>query len=104
MVELIEKLIGRGFQVIVHDKQVSLANLQGANRAYIEATIPHISSLMVDDVDQILASCDVIVIGNKAPEYKDVFGKLRDVITSYSIHYTKLYDSGFLVCVAHIHS
>ena len=78
MVELIEKLIGRGFQVKVHDKQVSLANLQGANRAYIEATIPHISSLMVGDVDQILATCDVIVMGNKAPEYKDVFGKLRD--------------------------
>jgi len=78
MVELIEKLIGRGFQVKVHDKQVSLANLQGANRAYIEATIPHISSLMVNDVDQILNGCDVIVIGNRASEYKDVFGKLRD--------------------------
>jgi len=78
MVELIEKLIGRGFQVKVHDKQVSLANLQGANRAYIEATIPHISSLMVDQVDQIIDTCDVIIIGNKAPEYKDVFGKLRD--------------------------
>lgn len=78
MVELIEKLIGRGFQVKVHDKQVSLASLQGANRAYIEATIPHIASLMVDHMDQILDECDVIIIGNKTHEYKDVFGKLRE--------------------------
>lgn len=78
MVELIEKLIGRGFQVKVHDKEVSLANLQGANRAYIDATIPHIASLMVNNVDQIITDCDVIVVGNKASEYKGVFGNLRD--------------------------
>jgi GDP-mannose 6-dehydrogenase len=78
MVELIEKLIGRGYQVQVHDKHVSLANLQGANRVYIEATIPHISSLMVEDVEEILTASDVIIVGNKAPEYKDVYGRLRD--------------------------
>lgn len=78
MVELIEQLIGKGFQIKVHDRFVSLANLQGANRAYIESTIPHISSLMVESVDDVLEDCDVVVIGNKSPEYKDVFEKLRD--------------------------
>ena len=78
MVELIEQLIGKGFQIKVHDRFVSLANLQGANRAYIESTIPHISSLMVESVDEVLEDCDVVVIGNKSPEYKDVFEKLRD--------------------------
>ncbi len=77
MVELIERLIGKGYQVKVHDRYVSLANLQGANRAYIEQTIPHIASLMAESVDEVLKSCEVIVIGSKSPEYSEVLSKLR---------------------------
>ena len=64
LVELIERLIGKGYQVRVYDRNVSLANLQGANRAYIEKEIPHIASLMAETVDDVLAASDVIVIGN----------------------------------------
>jgi GDP-mannose 6-dehydrogenase len=70
MVELVERLIGKGYQVSVYDKNVSLANLQGANRAYIEQEIPHIASLMCDSIEAIMAESDVVVIGNKAPEFR----------------------------------
>lgn len=72
LVELIEMLIGKGYQVKVYDKNVSLARLHGANRVYIERTIPHISSLMCSSMEEVLAECEVIVIGNKAPEFADV--------------------------------
>jgi GDP-mannose 6-dehydrogenase len=78
VVELIERLIGKGYQVKVYDKNVSLANLQGANRAYIEHEIPHIASLMADTVDEILDSSEVIVVGNKAPAFRDVLPALRE--------------------------
>ncbi len=78
MVELIEYLIGKGYQVKVYDRNVSLANLQGANRAYIEQEIPHIATLMGDRIDHILAKSDVIVIGNKAPEFRDVLAGLQE--------------------------
>lgn len=78
MVELIEQLIGKGFQVKVYDRNVSLANLHGANRAYIEKEIPHIAMLMAREMDTVLAECDVIVLGNKATEFQDVPAKLRD--------------------------
>ncbi len=77
MVDLIEHLIGKGFHVQVYDKNVSLANLHGANRVYIEKEIPHIASLMCQDLDQVLEESEVIVIGNKAPEFPPVLGKLR---------------------------
>jgi GDP-mannose 6-dehydrogenase len=76
LVELIERLIGKGYQVRVYDSNVSLANLQGSNREYIEREIPHIASLMDDTVGEVLAESDVVVIGNKAPEFANV---LRDV-------------------------
>lgn len=78
MVELIERLIGKGYQVRVYDKNVSLANLQGANREYIGREIPHIASLMADSTDEVLDSSEVIIVGNKSPEFEKVLAQLRD--------------------------
>jgi GDP-mannose 6-dehydrogenase len=72
IVELIEKLIGKGYQIQVYDKNVSLANLHGANRTYIEKEIPHIAQLMANSVDEVIEGCDTIVIGNNSPEFADV--------------------------------
>jgi len=77
MVELIERLIGKGYQVQVYDRNVSLANLQGANRSYIEQEIPHITTLMCNSIQETLAESEVIVIGNKAFEFKEVLQQVR---------------------------
>jgi GDP-mannose 6-dehydrogenase len=77
MVELVERLIGKGYQLRVYDRNVSLANLQGANRAYIEKEIPHIASLMCDSIEAVLADCDVVVIGNGAPEFRQALNQIQ---------------------------
>jgi GDP-mannose 6-dehydrogenase len=77
LVELIETLIGKGYQVMVYDKNVSLARLQGANRAYIEREIPHIATLMCGSMEEVLAKSEVIIIGNKAPEFASVPHEVR---------------------------
>ena len=64
MVTLVETLIGKGCDVRILDRNVSIARLVGANRRYIEEEIPHISSLMCDDVESLLAHAEVLVIGN----------------------------------------
>jgi GDP-mannose 6-dehydrogenase len=69
LVELIERLIGKGYAVRVYDRNVSLAHLQGANRAWIEREIPHIASLMADTIDEVLSASDVVVIGNADPAF-----------------------------------
>jgi GDP-mannose 6-dehydrogenase len=72
MVELTERLIGKGFEVRVYDRNVSLACLHGANRDYILNRIPHLSRLMVPTIDEVLGHARTIVIGNGAPEFADV--------------------------------
>jgi GDP-mannose 6-dehydrogenase len=64
MVMLVETLIGKGCQVRVLDPSVAVARLVGANRRYIEEEIPHIASLMEDDLDRLLAHAEVLVIGS----------------------------------------
>ncbi|HYG81628.1 MAG TPA: UDP-glucose/GDP-mannose dehydrogenase family protein [Pyrinomonadaceae bacterium] len=78
MVSLIETLIGKGMQLSIYDRDVSLARLFGANREYIEREIPHISQLMRASVREVLDSADVLVIGNKAAEFREIEGQLRE--------------------------
>jgi GDP-mannose 6-dehydrogenase len=77
MVELVERLIGKGYKVAVYDRNVSLANLQGANRAYIEQEIPHIASLMCDTIEDVLAVSEVIIIGNGAAEFRQALTEAK---------------------------
>jgi GDP-mannose 6-dehydrogenase len=77
MVALIETLIGKGTQLAIYDRDVSLARLFGANKEYIEREIPHISQLMRASVEEVLEHAEVLVIGNKAEEFRDITSRLR---------------------------
>jgi GDP-mannose 6-dehydrogenase len=75
-VELIERLIGKGYQVKLFDRNVSLARLHGANKAYIESEIPHIATLMCATAEEVLADSELIVIGNRDERFADVLQNL----------------------------
>jgi GDP-mannose 6-dehydrogenase len=68
VVTLVEALIGKGLDVRILDPNVSLARLIGANRRYIETGIPHISSLLCQDADELVRHAEVLVIGSRSPE------------------------------------
>lgn len=76
-VTLVERLIGKGFNLRIYDKNVHLSRLLGANRAYIEGAIPHIADILSDDMDAVLGHGDLIIIGNPAPEFKFLGAKVR---------------------------
>ena len=78
MVEVIERLLGKGYDLRIYDKNVNMASLVGANRDFILNRIPHISRLMVDSVDVVLDFGQTIVIGNMDPDFRTVLDKLRD--------------------------
>jgi GDP-mannose 6-dehydrogenase len=62
MVALVERLIGKGYDVRIHDPAVLRARLIGANRRYIETEIPHIASLLCDDVEELVAHAEVLIL------------------------------------------
>jgi GDP-mannose 6-dehydrogenase len=77
VIEIIERLAGKGFDLRIYDKNVQLASLVGANRDYILNRIPHISKLMVDSVDQVLDHAQTVVIGNNDAGFRSVPERLR---------------------------
>lgn len=72
MIEIIERLAGKGYDVRIYDKNVQVARLVGANRDFILNRIPHISRLMVDNMEAVLQHAETIVIGNKSTEFESV--------------------------------
>ena len=77
MVILAETLLGKGYEVRIYDHSVSLARLTGANKDYIERQIPHLSKLLSESVDEVVAASDVVVIGNAAPEFGEAITRSR---------------------------
>jgi GDP-mannose 6-dehydrogenase len=78
LIEVIERLLGKGYDLKIYDRNVRLASLVGANRDFILNRIPHISRLMVDSIDEVLDHAQTIVVGNSDPAFKEVVSRLRD--------------------------
>jgi GDP-mannose 6-dehydrogenase len=72
VVELTERLIGKGYDLRIYDRNVRMASIHGANRDFILNHVPHISRLMVESVDEVLAHATTLVIGNADPEFREV--------------------------------
>src|SRR6476620_1345745 len=67
MVELAERLIGKGCDVMIHDTNVALSKLLGANRSYLEERLPHIGRWLTDDIESLLEHGEVFIVGTKDP-------------------------------------
>jgi len=70
LVELAEMLIGKGFDLSIYDSNVEYARVHGANKDYIESKIPHVSSLLNSDFDQVVGNSDIIVLGNRDERFR----------------------------------
>jgi GDP-mannose 6-dehydrogenase len=68
LVELAERLVGRGYELLIHDGHVALSRLQGANRAYIASRIPHLERMLAATPEAVVAHAETIVVGSSAPE------------------------------------
>ena len=73
-VQLIKRLMGEGLEVKVWDEDVSLGRLAGSNRQYIEEVIPHIGSVLSADLEGVLRTAEVVILGNKSAS-KDQLAK-----------------------------
>ena len=64
-VELAEKLIGKGYKVVIYDENIRLSKLVGANKAFINERLPHLSELIINDLDKGIEESDVVIISHK---------------------------------------
>ena len=71
MLELAERLLGRGYELSIYDPHVLTARLQGANREYVEARIPHLEKLLAASPEEVVAHARTLVVGAAPPPVLD---------------------------------
>lgn len=105
MMRVAESLIGKGRQLRIYDQNVRLARLVGANKAYLDHKIPHISSLLVDSLEEAVQFGQLLVLGGGGPELVNlphllqVFGPRRvvDLAGAFPENYFAEADSALSV-------
>jgi GDP-mannose 6-dehydrogenase len=67
LVELAERLLGKGYDLRIYDANVTMSRLLGANREFIEARLPHLGQLLSSSVDEVLDHAEVCLVGTADP-------------------------------------
>ena len=71
-IEIVERLIGKGLQVLIHDQDVAAGQLFGGNLTFVQQHLPHVATLMRDTPEEVIRSSDTIVISKPSHCYADI--------------------------------
>ena len=78
IIDIIEQLLGKGFDIKIYDKNVSLSHLMGANKEYILSKIPYISKFIVNDSAEFVQNSELIVVVNNEREFSHILENLPE--------------------------
>lgn len=75
IVDVVEVLLGKGFELRIYDKNVKLSEITGTNKDFIMAKIPHLQHFVYDDLDKVATESDVLVVTNREAEFVGLLEK-----------------------------
>jgi UDPglucose 6-dehydrogenase len=77
LVELAERLYGRGYDIRIYDPNIQVSKLTGANLQFVKAHLPHLTSLLTADINEVVDHAEVFVLGNR-DEAKRLLSVVQD--------------------------
>ena len=89
-VRVIESLLGKGADITIFDKNVNTTMLTGTNKDYIDARIPHLSKLLIADLDMMIEQSDVLIVNTMEQEFAE---KLKSASDKIIIDFVRLGDN-----------
>lgn len=79
-VEIVERLLGKGYEIRIYDRNVHLSNLTGTNKEEIERRIPHLNSMISDDLEDVVCRSEVVVFTYCTEEFAPLIDQHTDKI------------------------
>jgi GDP-mannose 6-dehydrogenase len=65
MVEVAQNLVGHGYQVRIYDPQLNLARMVGSNQRVVDQKVPHLASLLHEDLGAALGSQGLVLVSQR---------------------------------------
>lgn len=72
IVNIIEHLHGKGYEIKIYDKNVSISRLIGKNKSVIMEKLPHLNSLLCDNLDEVTDWAEMLVISTREDSFKQL--------------------------------
>ncbi|MBU1145325.1 MAG: nucleotide sugar dehydrogenase [Firmicutes bacterium] len=96
--ELCERLIGKGFSVTIYDENVNISRLVGKNKEFLINHLPHIDSLLTEDLNEFVANNDLLIFVHDSHLISEVKSAIKedafiiDVANITSLHDLQNYE------------
>lgn len=68
ILDVVERLIGKGYKLNIYDENVNISNIIGANKSFIMNKLPHISNLLYLDADSFIQDSELIIVNANYPK------------------------------------
>jgi GDP-mannose 6-dehydrogenase len=78
ILRVVSALVGKGYSVLLHDPNIDMERVLGANRRFVEDEVPYLPERLRRDLREVVEQSEVVVIANQARCYREVGGMLRD--------------------------
>ncbi len=72
IVDVVEGLLGKGYQVKIYDKNVKVSGDTNTNKDFIMSKIPFMYEFVTDDLAEVCEESDVLVVTNKEKEFASI--------------------------------
>jgi GDP-mannose 6-dehydrogenase len=77
ILRVISSLVGKGYGILLHDPNIDMERVLGANRRFVEDEVPYLPERLRASLDEVVEGSDVLVIGNRSAEYRGIGARLR---------------------------
>lgn len=72
LVELAERLIGKGFDLRIYDPNFVYQDLMGSNRHFVLTMLPHIGTLLVNSLTEAMQHGQTVIVGHASSRFVDI--------------------------------
>ncbi len=85
ILEVVERLYGKGYKISIYDRFLKISNLIGKNREYIFEKIPHIANLLEETPEEVIKKSEILILSNGNEEYVKAIKKFGKGKTIYDL-------------------
>lgn len=84
-VELVERLLGKGFEVRIYDSDLDPQRLVGANMAHVMERLPHLARILVNSPEEACARTEAIVVAKHLLKWEVLQALLPNGVVIYDL-------------------